>query len=123
MVWTDSAVVALANVIWLCILQNVIDEDNEELTKLRKKYGPLVANAVGVAALEIETWNSSGRYPLQMPWDFRADQKASMSQIFQLLVNVLQEKEQEIKEKDKRLIKALTGKASDPEPKRRRGLA
>lgn len=76
----------------------MIDEDNEELTKLRKNYGPLVANAVGVAALEIATWNPSGRYNTSMPWDFRADEKASMSQIFQHFADVVQAKEQEVKQ-------------------------
>lgn len=85
------------------VVQNVIDEDNEELTKLRNKYGPLVANAVGVAALEIATWNPSGRYKISMPWDFRADQKATMSQLLERLIEVIGEKEKEVKEMKKEL--------------------
>lgn len=79
----------------------MIDEDDEELTKLRNEYGPLVANAVGVAALEIATWNPSGRYKISMPWDFRGDKKATMSQILERLVEVIIQKEEEVDEKNK----------------------
>jgi len=122
------------------LLQTVIDEDDAELTKLRKQYGPLVANAVGVAALEIATWNPSGRYKITMPWDFRADRKATMSQILELLVEVILQKELDVAEKDKliaekelevdeknKLLEALqpfskTGSkpVTRPAPKRRR---
>lgn len=123
--------------------KHVIDEDDAELTKLRKQYGPLVANAVGVAALEIATWNPSGRYKISMPWDFRADRKATMSQILELLVEVILQKEQDVAEKDKliaekelevdeknKLLEALqppskTGSKiiTRPAPKRRRPQA
>lgn len=106
----------------------MVDEDDVELTKLRKQYGPLVANTVGVAALEIATWNPSGRYNYPMPWDFKADQKASMSQICQLLVKTIRMKEKEIKkkekditEKDKQLKALIPAKTPAPAPKRRRG--
>ncbi|KAG0602758.1 hypothetical protein M758_10G038400 [Ceratodon purpureus] len=103
--------------------QNVVDDDDEELTTLRKTYGPLVATAVGVAALELADWNPSGRYNVSMPWDFNANQKASMSQVFQLFVDVLQEKEKEIKEKDKQLKALAPTKTSGSASKRRRGRA
>lgn len=110
----------------------MVDEDDKTLTMLRTKYGPLVANAVGTAALEIETWNPSGRYIIPMPWDFKANKKATMSQIFDLVAKVLKgkvkelkEREQEIKRKDKQIM-ALLGKdkqpkAPAPAPSRKRG--
>lgn len=106
----------------LWILQYAVDEANEILTQLRNKYGPLVANAFGAAALEIETSNPSGRYPVPTPWDFKANKKASMSQIFQHIVNVLLAKEQEVKKKDS-LIQSLLNtskKTPTPAPKRKR---
>ncbi|KAG0590523.1 hypothetical protein KC19_1G105900 [Ceratodon purpureus] len=113
--------------------KNIIDEDDEELKKLRNKYGPLVANAVGVAALELTEYNPSGRYNISMPWNFKQDVKATMSQIFQLLADILKEKEAELKEKDKEIkekekqLKALVNTSVKttpaPAPKRRRVLA
>ena len=129
--WTDLIVAAYECLSLLCILQFAINEDDEELTKLRKRYGPLVANAVGVASLELATWNPSGKYPISMPWDFKQDEKATMKQIILRLVEVIEEieeekkeiqkevkeKEKELKEKQKQL-NAL--KSSAPALKRKR---
>lgn len=38
------------------LAQYAIDEDDIWLTHLRNDFGPTVADSVGVAAMEIETW-------------------------------------------------------------------
>ncbi|XP_024392387.1 protein INVOLVED IN DE NOVO 2 isoform X2 [Physcomitrium patens] len=83
-----------------------VNEDDKELTNIREKYGPLVANAVAAAMLELTTWNPSGRYIVSMPWDFKANQKATMSQLFDFFLKVIKNKEDEVKETQKKL-KAL----------------
>jgi len=109
----------------------VVDDDDETLTQLRKKYGPVVANAVGAAALEIETWNPSGRYIVQMPWDFKANKKASLGLVFEHLVKTMKKVEKdlkdsqlEVKEKNKLLLALRKGQSSvTPAPSRKRGRA
>ncbi|KAG0619333.1 hypothetical protein M758_4G132100 [Ceratodon purpureus] len=84
-------------------MKYAVDENDATLTELRNKYGRVVADAVGAAALEIENWNPSGRYIIRIPWDFIENKKASMSKLFQLYAKVLKEKDDELKEKEKEL--------------------
>ncbi|XP_057431035.1 factor of DNA methylation 1-like [Lotus japonicus] len=46
------------------ILQEVLDENDEKLKGLRNECGELVYKAVGNALMEIEEYNSSGRYAI-----------------------------------------------------------
>jgi len=101
---------------------------------LRKKYGPVVANAVGAAALEIETWNPSGRYIVQMPWDFKANKRATLGLVFEHFVKIMKKFEKdlkdtqlEVKEKNKQLLalerKGQNSTTPTPAPSRKRGRA
>lgn len=76
-----------------------INPDNEELTKLRNEYGPLVSESVAKCVLEIEEWNPSGRYIWPMPWNFEADKMATMNEIIDHLELVIIAKEKDVETK------------------------
>ena len=52
-------------------MQRVIDENDEELGKLKQEFGDEIYDAVTVALKEIEEYNPSGRYAIPELWNFK----------------------------------------------------
>ncbi|KAE8718028.1 hypothetical protein F3Y22_tig00110020pilonHSYRG00469 [Hibiscus syriacus] len=72
-----------------CIMQEVIDEDDEKLKELRKKYGDTVFEAVGAALMEMNEYNASGRYPVPEVWNRKEERRATMKEIVEYLIKQL----------------------------------
>ncbi|KAL0723601.1 hypothetical protein Bca4012_038200 [Brassica carinata] len=56
---------------WLW-LQEVVDEDDEQLRKLKGEWGEEVHNAVKTALEEMNEYNASGRYTTPELWNFKS---------------------------------------------------
>jgi hypothetical protein len=54
-------------------LQEVIDVTNKELVMLWKELGPAVCDSVTNALKEIQTYNATGRYIVEVPWNYTTD--------------------------------------------------
>jgi hypothetical protein len=62
-------------------LQEVIDVTNKELVMLRKELGPAVCDSVTNALKEIQTYNATGRYIVEVPWNYTTNKEATMKDI------------------------------------------
>ncbi|CAL1387352.1 unnamed protein product [Linum trigynum] len=60
--------------------QEVIDEDDPELRKLRTKWGEGPYNAVANALMELNDYNPSGRYVVPELWNFEEGRKATLQE-------------------------------------------
>ncbi|CAH1430618.1 unnamed protein product [Lactuca virosa] len=70
-------------------LQEIIDEDDSHLRELKSQWGEEVCNAVVKALLELNEYNSSGRYVVSELWNFKENRKASLKEVIDCLVHQL----------------------------------
>ncbi|TKY47429.1 Factor of DNA methylation 2 [Spatholobus suberectus] len=71
------------------ILQETLDEHDEKLKELRSECGEVVYKAVTNALMEIEEYNSSGRYAVAEIWNCKEGRKASLKEIIQYIIRQL----------------------------------
>ncbi|KAJ8443152.1 hypothetical protein Cgig2_005703 [Carnegiea gigantea] len=65
--------------------QEVIDESDERLGKLRQEWGEEAYEAVRDALLELNDYNPSGRYPIREFWNFKEERKASFKEVIEYM--------------------------------------
>ncbi|CAO2204640.1 unnamed protein product [Urochloa humidicola] len=65
--------------------KEVFDDDDAKLKYLWIEYGDDVCNAVKTALLEMNEYNSSGRYVVSELWNFRKARKATMKEVLKYL--------------------------------------
>lgn len=70
----------------VCILQEVIDENDEKLSNLKKDWGDDVYKAVVTALLELNEYNPSGRYSIPELWNFKDGRKATLKEVIAYVV-------------------------------------
>ena len=84
-------------VIWviqcLNMIQEIIDEDDGELKRLRHDWGEDPYAAVVNALLELNEYNPSGRYVVQELWNFKEGRKASLQEVIQCMAQELKNTE------------------------------
>lgn len=62
-------------------MQEIIDEEDEKLSKLRKEWGEEVYMAVVTALTEMNEHNPSGRYVIPELWNFKKQRKATLKEV------------------------------------------
>ncbi|CAI9092385.1 OLC1v1027607C1 [Oldenlandia corymbosa var. corymbosa] len=70
-------------------LVEMIDEEDEMLKELREKCGKDVYKAVADAMVELNEYNSSGRYPVPELWNFKEGRKARLKEIIEYVLTKL----------------------------------
>ncbi|KAK7305734.1 hypothetical protein VNO77_43644 [Canavalia gladiata] len=79
------------------ILQEILDENDEKLKGLRSECGEVVYKVVTNALMEIEEYNSSGRYVVAEIWNWKEGRKATLKEIIQYLVRQLKTRKRQRK--------------------------
>lgn len=69
--------------------QEIIDEDDCELKRLRHDWGEAAYTAVVNALLELNECNPSGRYVVPELWNFKEGRKASLQEVIQCMAREL----------------------------------
>ncbi|KAL0704274.1 hypothetical protein Bca4012_070699 [Brassica carinata] len=65
----------------------VVDEDDEQLKKLKGEWGEEVHNAVKTALEEMNEYNASGRYTTSELWNFKVGRKATLKEVINFISN------------------------------------
>ncbi|KAF7816436.1 factor of DNA methylation 1-like isoform X1 [Senna tora] len=71
------------------MLQEIIDENDEKLKELRSEHGEMVYKAVANALMELEEYNSSGRYVVSEIWNWKEGRRASLKEVIQYMIRQL----------------------------------
>ncbi|XP_013691907.1 factor of DNA methylation 1 [Brassica napus] len=67
--------------------KEVVDEDDEQLKKLKGEWGEEVHNAVKTALEEMNEYNASGRYTTSELWNFKVGRKATLKEVINFISN------------------------------------
>ncbi|XP_030928921.1 factor of DNA methylation 1-like isoform X1 [Quercus lobata] len=70
-------------------LQEVIDKGDSKLKELRSVWGEEVYKAVADALMELNDYNSSGRYVVPELWNFNERRKASLKEVIKYMIEEL----------------------------------
>ena len=70
-------------------MQEIVDENDEKLEGLRSEYGEMVYKAVENALMELENYNSSGRYAVSEIWNWKEGRRASLKEAIQYITKQL----------------------------------
>ncbi len=70
-------------------MQYEVQKDDTKLQELKNELGEKVCKTVTDALFELEEYNSSGRYPIEVLWDSRKKKKIVVSNLFLYLKDLL----------------------------------
>ncbi|XP_010459126.1 PREDICTED: factor of DNA methylation 1 [Camelina sativa] len=65
--------------------KEVVDEEDEQLKKLKREWGEAVHNAVKTALEEMNEYNASGRYATPELWNFKEGRKATLKEVISFI--------------------------------------
>ncbi|BBM99577.1 hypothetical protein MPTK1_1g22140 [Marchantia polymorpha subsp. ruderalis] len=84
--------------------KRVLDETNPDLLALKEELGEEVKQTVVTALEEIEEWNPSGRYPKAVVWNYEENRRATVSEIFKVLLAAAESSKKKTVAKRRRLV-------------------
>ncbi|MQM04195.1 hypothetical protein Taro_036997, partial [Colocasia esculenta] len=65
--------------------EEIIDDADEKLVRIKAELGDEMYEAVTTALLEMNEYNPSGRYPVQELWNFKERRKATLTEVIQYI--------------------------------------
>ncbi|PIA31337.1 hypothetical protein AQUCO_05000009v1 [Aquilegia coerulea] len=68
--------------------KEIINEDDEQLKKLKRKYGSEVYVSVCQALKEVNEHNPSGRYPVGVLWDYKENKRATLKEAIDIILKM-----------------------------------
>lgn len=61
-------------------MKKILNEDDDDLKKLKEEWGVEIHDAVVTALKEIEEFNPSGRYSVKALWSFKDGRQATLKE-------------------------------------------
>lgn len=80
-------------------MQEIVDKDDEKLKELRNEYGDAVYEAVSTELMEMNEYNTSGRYAVPEVWNRKEGRRATMKEIVQYVIEQLKSHKRKRKRK------------------------
>uniref|UniRef100_A0A7I4CCJ2 Factor of DNA methylation 1-5/IDN2 domain-containing protein n=1 Tax=Physcomitrium patens TaxID=3218 RepID=A0A7I4CCJ2_PHYPA len=84
-------------------VQRVINKNDEFLKELKMKLGMEVLQTVTTAVMEMEEYNASGRFVVEVAWDFRKNQRVLLKDVLLHFKELLESKRWKFGAKKKRV--------------------
>lgn len=70
----------------VAFIQEIVDEEDDKLRKLKQEWGDEIYSAVITALKELNDYNPSGRYTVFELWNYKEQRKATLKEVISYIV-------------------------------------